>query len=331
MINLLINEFNNLYEEDWDIFIKEKAVNGSFLQSRTFLNYHPKDRFKDNSLLVLKDKETIMAVIPACEIKDKGEGKIFYSHKGSTFGGIIISEKYYKVNYIDSIIKKLDNYLNEKNFDTVYLKQLPNIFSKILVDKLDYLLKYNNYKSYEELNIVVDLKMINDILMDFTKTTRKNCRRGKNFLIFKEIRSKEELLLFYRLLCKNLEKYGIKPIHTFEEILDLQKRLKDNIKFYGAFKNDIMIGANMSFLFNNRVFHTQNTSIDYKYSNFRPADFINYNLIKLSKKLGFCYYSFGICTENKGKELNFSLASFKEGFCGLGSLNKTYYKSLRGN
>lgn len=148
MINLLINEFNNLYEEDWDTFIKQKAVNGSFLQSRIFLNYHPKDRFKDNSLLVLKNKETIIAVIPACEIKDKGEWKFFYSHKGSTFGGIIISEKYYKVNYIDSIIKKLDNYLKEKNFDTVYLKQLPNIFSKILADKLDYLLKYNNYKSY---------------------------------------------------------------------------------------------------------------------------------------------------------------------------------------
>lgn len=32
--------FNIEKETEWDKFIEEKAINGTFLQSRRFLNYH---------------------------------------------------------------------------------------------------------------------------------------------------------------------------------------------------------------------------------------------------------------------------------------------------
>ena len=307
---------------------------GTFLNSRNFLSYHPKERFRDASLFILKnnqvhiehDKDAIVAVIPASEIIQEDDKKLFFSHKGSTFGGIIISEKYFNVDYIDGVIKEFNKYIEQKKYDEVYLKQVPSIFNNSLVDTLDYLLQNNNYNSYEELSIVVDLLKLNDILMDFAKTTRKNCNRGIKTLNFKEIIEEDEILEFHRILTKNLAKHDVEPIHKSEELIDLKERLDENIKFFGAFKDDLMVGGNMSFLFKNRVFHTQNTSIDYEFSNLRPADFINYNLIKLSKQLGFKYYSFGICTENQGQTLNFSLAKFKERYCGEGSINKTYYR-----
>jgi hypothetical protein len=60
-------QYNDDYENLWDRFVNEEAVNGTFLQTRNFLNYHPKGRFIDHSLLLLKDN-AIVAVVPGCVI-----------------------------------------------------------------------------------------------------------------------------------------------------------------------------------------------------------------------------------------------------------------------
>ena len=36
-------------ESRWDRFVMEESVNGTFLQTRKFLNYHPEGRFQDAS------------------------------------------------------------------------------------------------------------------------------------------------------------------------------------------------------------------------------------------------------------------------------------------
>ena len=83
-----IVKYESTYEDIWDSFITEKSCNGTFLQSRRFLNYHPEGRFADTSYLVFNDKQHLVAVCPACEIIEDGK-KIFYSHSGSTYGGIV--------------------------------------------------------------------------------------------------------------------------------------------------------------------------------------------------------------------------------------------------
>ena len=45
-------KYEDSLEEQWDKFIAEKSINGTFLQSRRFFNYHPAGRFKDVSLVV---------------------------------------------------------------------------------------------------------------------------------------------------------------------------------------------------------------------------------------------------------------------------------------
>ena len=47
-------------EENWDSFVKQKSMNGTFLQTRKFINYHPKDRFKDCSLMIYKGNRVRM-------------------------------------------------------------------------------------------------------------------------------------------------------------------------------------------------------------------------------------------------------------------------------
>jgi len=96
-------------EKKWDDFVMDKSVNGTFLQTRRFLNYHPKDRFVDESIIIYNKKNNIAAVCPACLVEENGN-KIFFSHKGTTFGGIITDKKHYRAKYIIEMVKELKEY-----------------------------------------------------------------------------------------------------------------------------------------------------------------------------------------------------------------------------
>ena len=70
-------KYEDSLEEQWDKFITEKSIHGTFLQSRRFFNYHPAGRFKDVSLVVYNEKNNIAALIPACELEQ--DGKRYFS------------------------------------------------------------------------------------------------------------------------------------------------------------------------------------------------------------------------------------------------------------
>ena len=64
--------FEERWAEKWDKFVMSDSVNGTFLQTRNFLNYHPLGRFADKSLLFVKGNN-IVAVLPANSIFTSGE------------------------------------------------------------------------------------------------------------------------------------------------------------------------------------------------------------------------------------------------------------------
>ena len=155
-------------EAAWDDFVLLEACNGTFLQTRRFLNYHPKGRFVDASLMVYDDKRHLVAVCPACE-KYENEKKIFYSHGGSTYGGIVIAEKYYKVGKVIEIICLLEEEWKSAGYTDIVLKQTPSILGERSVDLFQYCFCYLGYQCCNELNLYVDVA---DYQGDFLKNKR---------------------------------------------------------------------------------------------------------------------------------------------------------------
>ena len=51
-------------EAEWDRFVMHESGNGTFLQTRNFLNYHPAGRFTDASLMVYNEHGGLGAVCP---------------------------------------------------------------------------------------------------------------------------------------------------------------------------------------------------------------------------------------------------------------------------
>ena len=165
--------------------------------------------------------------------------------------------------------------------------------------------------------------------MNFKSKTRNLYRTSlKNNLELKSLTTKEEIADFYAILCKSLEKYETKPVHSLDELYELYfDRLSNVIRFYGVYSEGKMISGSMVFIINN-VFHTQYLAADPEYLYLKPMDFMDGSLIILAHDEGFKFFSFGISTEDHGHYLNENLAKFKEGFGTQFYINKSFYKSF---
>lgn len=325
-----IIRYDSSYESLWDDFVLNKSVNGTFLQSRKFLNYHPKDRFEDCSLLIFNQKNNLAAVIPAC--KDPKDSSCFFSHKGSTYGGIIIDKKHYCGAALLEIIETFEQYLKENNFTSVYLKITPDILSIENPALLEYLLYYKKYQQYSELNTYIDLeKYDEDVLSNFSQGKRTNINNClKKDLKYKKIESNNEIRILHNLITLNLQKYGVAPVHSLNEFITLkEKYIIDNISFFKCMLNNDIIAGSVVFYFpKKRTMHTQYLCSKEEFAKLSPMSFMYYSMILEAKKINYKKISWGISTENFGHYLNQGLLKNKESYGSTYSLNKTFYKKL---
>ncbi|MBQ9200153.1 MAG: GNAT family N-acetyltransferase [Lachnospiraceae bacterium] len=319
--------FDKAKESDWDKFIEERSVNGTFLQSRRFLNYHPEGRFKDVSLFIYNEKNNIAALCPACEL-DMDNKRTFFSHRGTTFGGIIIDKKYYNAKYVMTMVAELKEFLLGEGFERVYLKQTSDIFSTVESDLFQYAFCYHGFTEYKELSTYVDYAGYKeDIISNLAQGKRTNVHNCiKEGLIVKPLTTDEELGVFYDILCENLAKYDTKPVHTLDELIGFKnERLINECGFFGVFKDSEMLAGSMMFYFSKAgCAHTQYLAARQAYNKLSPMTFMYYSMIDEMKKRGYAKISWGTATEDLGRYLNMGLITSKEDFGSSYCNNLTY-------
>ncbi len=323
----MIVRYDKSWENVWDHFVKNTSLNGSFLQMRCFLNYH-KNRFVDHSLIFLKGQE-VVAVMPACE-GDGGERLI--SHAGATFGGIVIGKEWAKLSEFQWILEELETYVVVEGFKELEIRMPSWLYQSndFHMEILDFILKNHGFNDMFEVGFYMDLQNMDE---DFEKyyaplRRRKLKKAGKNGLQFKLLKNDDDKKEFYNVLEDNYRKFETHPVHSYEEMRDLEQHcIPGNLFFYGVFLQDIMIAGSMVFDFNEKkTFHTQYLASKRDYLEYCPNEFLYTNLIKESRKLGYRFISFGNATLEHGAVLNENLALFKESFNMESYINKTYIK-----
>lgn len=318
------------WEKEWDEFVETRSVNGTFLQTRRFMNYHPKGRFEDCSI-IFWDKGKIKAVCPACEQNINGL-KEFFSHRGMTFGGIILEKNSYRTDKVFELLELLEKYLKQNGFNKVILKTVPDIFSEKNMALLEYALQYYGYQEYKELNSYVNLKRdIGSIWNGINRNKKRALKKAfEQNMVFRELRGNAELEKFYLILKKNLAKHGVSPIHSLEEIIDFANyRLKSETKFYGIFHGEFMLAAGMLFSFGNtKILHAQNLSADTDYMDSGAITLLYYSVILEAKKMGYNKLSWGISTEENGEVINKGLILNKESYGSEYYINRTFVKLM---
>ena len=106
-MDLIIKKYESSDLKNWDNFVENDSINGTIYHTRVFLSYH-KDRFIDSSIMIYH-KKNLIAVFPCCKCSDG-----YYSHRGSTQGGIVIKEKYYTLSKLTDIMNAI--YVYYKGF-----------------------------------------------------------------------------------------------------------------------------------------------------------------------------------------------------------------------
>ena len=310
----------------WDRFVEEESVNGTFLQTRRFLNYHPANRFRDESFVIEKSG-TIAAAFPGNRTHDNE----FVSHGGSTFGGPVIGTPFYTGGRIQEILEIADRHFSN-NFKKVTLKITPSLFCLKQSDLLEYSLEHMGYTRHSELSAFTILKRNDDPLDSCDKECRRTFRKSEIFpLIYRDFETREDYEIFYTHLVKSKEKHGTSPVHTIDELMDLrEKRITDELRFRGLWDaSGNYIAGIMLFLFKKaQVIHAQYIAPNENFDRFNPTTAMYIHSLREAKMDGFKKFSWGISTEEGGRILNINLFKFKESFGAEASVNVFYTKEF---
>lgn len=294
-----IKPYKQENSEAWNNFIAE-ADNSNFLFNRNFMDYHS-DRFNDCSVM-LYEENILTGVFPA----NKKNSSV-YSHQGLTYGGLILKERRNEKKLI-KYYYELFKYFHDNGATELIYKPIPNYLSKTVNDFEHFVL---NMLSAELTKI--DTAFIIDTREELKFQERRKRSIKKGIKANTEIRKDNDFEAFWnKILVPNLkEKFGTKPVHTFEEITLLQKRFPDKIKQVNAYINNEIVAGVTLFEFDKAI-HCQYISSNDEGRDSGAIDLLFEDLINRSKG-AFTYLSLGTAN-NEGNDLNLGLCDWKEGW-----------------
>jgi len=308
MINIEL--YTNKHKSAWNDFVK-RSKNGIFFFQREYMEYHA-DRFIDNSLLFYKENKQI-ALLPANK-----QQNILHSYGGLTFGGILSDQKM-KMSLMLEIFESLKIYMLQNNFNRLIYKAIPNIYHLYPAEEDLYALIYNGAKLIRR-----------DVSSTIALQEKIHYSKGRKWALKKAKSNNFEIIItndFKNFIAIEEEtlinKYGVRPVHTHEELSLLQSLFPDNIKLFVINEQDQMLGGVIIYESNN-VAHAQYISATEKGKKEGALDCILDYLITnyyAHKK----YFDFGISTENEGAYLNHSLIQNKESY-GARSIVHDFYE-----
>ena len=305
-----------------DHFVESESVNGTFLQTRRFLNYHPAGRFTDASF-ALEKSGTIVAYFPGVE-----KEQTFVSHAGSTFGGPIIAKSFYSGSRLLEILKEADQYLASR-FKNIRFKITPAIFAEESPDLLEYMLEHMGYTRHTELSSYCTLQSGVDPLENCDKECRRIFKKSEiEGIRFGNLEKTEDFETFYHFLEISKSKHNVHPVHTLQELYDLKdNRIPDHIRFRGIWDGNTLVAAMMLFLFEGtKTIHGQYIAPNPDYEKFQPTTALYVRVMREAAQEGYKQISWGISTEDGGNYLNESLLRFKESLGAKACVNVRYEK-----
>lgn len=319
---VIIKNYSKEFENEWEEFVSS-SVNGTFMQERKFLGYHPSERFSDHSLMFMEDKR-IVAVLPAALVQQENKSMLI-SHPGASHGGLIIKSSISTKKSLE-LVSALVEYCAMAGFHYIRLKPVPKVYHKELSDQLDFALRFSGFKlEYTELATVLELKkgeeaFLKRVMSDTAfRNYQKALKSGLSVVEDGDIND------FWPILENKLKhNHNTKPAHTLDEINHLKTLYPDRIKLFAAYEGVTPAAGVLAFLLNDRVINCFYIAHLDSFQHLRPLNLIFGHMMEWGMKNGFSYLDWGISTEEKGSRVNTGLFRFKEGYGGHGVLREGY-------
>jgi len=322
MNDIIIEKYRDELKEKWDNFV-DKANNGTIFHKIQFLNYHPENRFDFHHLIFQKDSATV-ALLPG--MLNKG---IYKSPAGASFGGIVMDDMSFRKT--DIIVKKFLEYCRNNGIKDVYFTFPPMVYLKEMNKNLEYVLLYNGFSySTNMYTSIINLSQLGETpLKNFHQNARNAIRKGTKSDL--EIKLSEDYKTFYPILLKNKEKFKVSVTHSLDELKKLNNLLPDTLKLFLVYRKGILLGGSLIFVCNERALLAFYIALDYDYQEYRPINYLLYEIIKWGKKNGFKCLDLGVNQEeskDNPMEVNRGLISFKSSMGAQGFFRNQLYRKI---
>ena len=301
-------------KEEWDTFIA-RSKNGTFLLKRDYMDYHA-DRFTDCSHLFYDEKNRLLAVMPG---NVEWESHLFYSHQGLTYGGLVLS---FEITAVQ-VLEIMEDFLS-------YLKSVYGI-QRVIYKAVPYI--YHLYPAEEDLyalfrhKAVLAERKISSAIFCADALPFKQSRKGgiskakRNGLAVSRTKHPEA---YWNVLEHTLmEKHGVRPVHTLQEMELLISRFPQQIAIFEVNAGSDTLGGCVVYD-TGKVAHIQYIAANEKGKLLGAIDLLFDELInrQYAHKV---YIDFGVSTEQQGWYLNKGLIFQKEGFGARAIMYDTYW------
>ncbi len=285
----------------WDDFVAS-AMNATFLFKRGFMDYH-KDRFQDHSVMVFDEKDALLACLPA----NQKNAREVASHQGLTYGGFIM-KKEVKLPVQMEVFKSILQYYSELGIEQLVYKHFPRFYNTVQTDEIEYCLFLTQATLFRrDTALAVDY----EYRIPYAGNIRREARKAeKNGVLVQE--SNDFKGFWQQVLEPNLKaRFGVKPVHSLEEINLLKERFNEEIRLFVAVDNDKQILAGTVMFETPTVAHSQYISAT---DEGRREGALNFLFISLLDEY-FAdqrFFDFGTANEDGGKSVNPGLLAWKE-------------------
>ena len=309
-----IKRYTPALASEWNQFVAT-SKNGTFLFDRGYMDYHA-DRFCDRSLMFFLGRH-LLAVLPAHQF-----GDTFCSHNGLTYGGLVMSPRLTVVQTMN-LFRELNDYLRAAGFRHVSYKCIPWIYHRLPAEEDLYALYHECRARMVARDFATDVFLHSD--MRWERVRRRGVSRAQKAGVMVE--RSNDYAAFWEVLSQNLQtKYGVKPVHSLQEITLLHSRFPENIQLYQAVKDGLVLGGVVLYI-TSQVVHAQYSSATPEGKKLGAIDLL-YSCI-FSDYESYPHFDFGRSTENPdGSGLNEQLVFQKEGFGGRGLCYDIYEYDL---
>lgn len=315
--------YEEKYAAAWDDFVQH-ANNGTLFHTRAFLNYHPPDRFRDQSLLFKKDGK-VVALFPAA-VRHGESSNILRSHPGASYGGLVTRSDLALRDAV-RLVEHLLEVAQHRGYAGVEVTLPPQIYHQRPSNYVDFALLQNGfvYRKREVSSVIpLDLTAAN-VLELFSAESRRAMRRAIKLGV--EARESDELPGFYQILKKNLSlRHNVQPAHTLEELHTLRRLFPGGIRLFTAHVEKKVIAGIVVFACNSRAALAFYVSHVEAYQKYRGVNLVFYEVIRWCTLQGFRFLDFGIFTVNM--DPNWGLCRFKESFGASGIFRDTLLRQF---
>lgn len=293
-----IKVYTSEFRTEWDNFVL-KSKNGTFLHLRDFMEYHV-SRFNDYSLLFY-GKGKLIAIMPG-HIEDK----VFYSHKGLTYGGLVMNADT-KAKDVLSIFEYLTVTFRHQGIKKIIYKAIPHIYHQQPSEEDLYaLFRYNAVLTERNISSTIYLAE----RLKYSELRKRGIKKAeKNNL---KIEESQDFAAFWDILSENLQtRYNKQPVHSLEEIVFLKNKFPENIHLY-VVKDEVNLIAGSVVFETKTVAHVQYIAASDNGKESGATDLLVDHIINSYPDKS--YFDYGVSTEENGLYLNENLIQQKEGF-----------------